>query len=218
MADSKISALSAVTTLVSTDEYVTARAGATKKITGASLRATFQDAPYLSFVSTRYTTLGLALAASTFGGSVMAQDTAIFTPFSVTYNVTFDRIGINVNATVGSSNVRVGIYNDAGTGVPTTLVADYGLLDAHTGTGFVEATISQALTPGRYWVCTVPQGATANLLTHSMDGMSRSTGAVATGFAVGSYQQAGVSGALNASAGTMADGAAASPRVAARVV
>lgn len=39
MADTKISALSAVTDLLATDEYVLARSGATKKITGASLSA-----------------------------------------------------------------------------------------------------------------------------------------------------------------------------------
>ena len=39
MADSKISALAAVTDVLSTDEYVLARAGATKKITGANLKA-----------------------------------------------------------------------------------------------------------------------------------------------------------------------------------
>lgn len=39
MADSKISALSAVTTVADTDEYVVARSGATNKITGANLKA-----------------------------------------------------------------------------------------------------------------------------------------------------------------------------------
>ena len=39
MADAKISALAAVTTVEDTDEYVLARAGASKKITGADLKA-----------------------------------------------------------------------------------------------------------------------------------------------------------------------------------
>ena len=39
MADSKISALAAVTTIGDTDEYVVAVGGATKKITGASIKA-----------------------------------------------------------------------------------------------------------------------------------------------------------------------------------
>jgi hypothetical protein len=39
MADTKISALPAVTTVADTDEYVLARAGGTKKITGANLKA-----------------------------------------------------------------------------------------------------------------------------------------------------------------------------------
>jgi hypothetical protein len=44
MADSKISALAAVTTVDDTDEYVVARTGATKKITGANLKAPAQAA------------------------------------------------------------------------------------------------------------------------------------------------------------------------------
>ena len=39
MSDSKISDLAAVTTVEDTDEYVVARAGASKKITGADLKA-----------------------------------------------------------------------------------------------------------------------------------------------------------------------------------
>ncbi len=39
MPDAKISALTAVTTVDDTDEYVLARTGASKKITGANLKA-----------------------------------------------------------------------------------------------------------------------------------------------------------------------------------
>lgn len=44
MADQKISELAAVTDLLDADQYVLARAGATKKITGQSLRAVLQGA------------------------------------------------------------------------------------------------------------------------------------------------------------------------------
>lgn len=43
MADTKISALAAVTTVGDTDEYVVAVSGATKKITGANLKAGVAD-------------------------------------------------------------------------------------------------------------------------------------------------------------------------------
>ncbi len=57
MADSKISDLAAVTTLLSTDEYVVARAGVSNKITGANLGAGARGPGGLELVY-RYTVVG----------------------------------------------------------------------------------------------------------------------------------------------------------------
>src|SRR5215471_8994203 len=50
MTDSKISALAAVTDVQTTDEYVVARAGASKKITGANLKAGIGGSVELAYV------------------------------------------------------------------------------------------------------------------------------------------------------------------------
>lgn len=75
---------------------------------------------------------------------------------------TFSAIGMNVNV-VGAGTglaVRLGIYNDDGTysrpsGTP---LLDAGTFDPTSGTGDRTITISQALSPGRYWLAAVLQG------------------------------------------------------------
>lgn len=83
-------------------------------------------------------------------------------PIDIAVAKTFDRIGTNITATgTGSGQViRLGIYNDDGTGSRPTgaAVLDAGTVDSTSGTGDKLITISQALNPGRYWLAWVIQG------------------------------------------------------------
>jgi hypothetical protein len=70
-------------------------------------------------------------------------------PVIVDAPITIDRIACQV--TVGTTgNIRIGIYNDDGTGKPGTLVVDSGQL-AITTPAVYQATINVTLLPGIYW-------------------------------------------------------------------
>lgn len=72
--------------------------------------------------------------------------------------VTADRIAFKVN-TAGAAGdvVRVGIYRDAGAVYPGALLLDAGTVNVGS-TGVKEATISQALDAGWWWLVIVRQG------------------------------------------------------------
>lgn len=60
---------------------------------------------------------------------------------------------INMNVTVNTGNIRMGIYNaDVNNHLPTTLVVDAGVV---TGTGLKTISLSQKLTSGMYFLCWV---------------------------------------------------------------
>lgn len=80
----------------------------------------------------------------------LANNRIHYVPFQVTESVTFTRIGINVTTLQAASVIRLGIYNSSG-GKPSTLLVDAGTV-AGTATGEKEITISQAMTPGWYWL------------------------------------------------------------------
>jgi hypothetical protein len=74
--------------------------------------------------------------------------------------ITLDRIGIEVT-TAGASGsvVRLGVYEDDGSGTPSNLIADAGRVDATT-TGVKELTVSISIPrSGWYWLVAVPQTA-----------------------------------------------------------
>jgi hypothetical protein len=54
---------------------------------------------------------------------------------------------------------RFGIWNDDGAGKPGTLLLDAGTAATDGSTGAFEVTVSQALSPGIYWVGGAVQGA-----------------------------------------------------------
>lgn len=85
--------------------------------------------------------------------------------FDVGATTTFTRIGLEVTTAAASNVFRLGIRNDNGNGYPGALVLDAGTIDAST-TGFKEITISQILTPGRYWVSATLQGGTGAAYRH----------------------------------------------------
>jgi hypothetical protein len=95
-------------------------------------------------------------------------------PFIVPVSVTVDRIGIEVTgAGTAASVIRLGIYSDNGN-KPGSLLLDAGTVTADSA-AVKTITISQALTPGLYWLSyihnsvsnltlrTVPASATPNI-------------------------------------------------------
>lgn len=78
-------------------------------------------------------------------------------PLVVAGDITLDCIGINVTSAV-AGNARMGIYADVGNLYPGSLILAAG--EVNTGsTGVKSLTISQALTPGLYWVALVNNAA-----------------------------------------------------------
>jgi hypothetical protein len=164
------------------------------------------------------------------GSGALTNGTVRVSPWIVTQSITVTRLFAEfVVAGDAASVYRLGIWNhDATTGKPGTLVLDAGSISTGTGNagtvatggtpGVYEITISQALSPGLYWVGGVTQGVTstqptirvvssANILITAPLGTSLpSAGATAVAFAVG-----GVTGALGNL--TAAISAVAPPRI-----
>lgn len=80
-------------------------------------------------------------------------------PFYVPTNTTYVKVGMICTA-VALSSVRMGIYADS-SGLPGALITDFGSV-ATTVSGLVTIAITQALTPGWYWLACAAQGANGN--------------------------------------------------------
>lgn len=78
-------------------------------------------------------------------------------PFWVGKTQAFDRIGCAVTTLDAAASIRLGIYADTGEGLPGALVVDAGTVSG-AAVAAVEATISQTLAPGWYWLAAVNQG------------------------------------------------------------
>ena len=99
------------------------------------------------------------------GRSAVAQVSNQMTcvPFWVGSAHTFDRIGAEVTVAGASGTVvRLGIYTDNGSGMPSALVLDAGTIAGDT-VAAQEITISTTLNPGLYWLAAVPQGGTPTM-------------------------------------------------------
>jgi hypothetical protein len=82
-----------------------------------------------------------------------------YVPFPVYATTTFDKIALSHQATLaGAGSVaRVGIYADAG-GLPGALIVEAATqIDLTTAPALKPVSISQTLTPGRYWLAAVVQ-------------------------------------------------------------
>jgi hypothetical protein len=92
-----------------------------------------------------------ALSGSTTGTNISANTTT-YTPIFFSDSGTFDRIACRSGTGfVGTSSVRLAIYND-NNGRPGTVLLDAGTVaPAAANTGY-EITISQAFTAGIYWL------------------------------------------------------------------
>lgn len=167
MADTKISALTDISTsLADADLFVAvdvsdtsmAASGTDKKLTASNLKA-YVGGIYPHMGSGRYWGTPNANALASFAFST---GELYFTPLWVPVAMTVDRISINVQSGIASGTVRLGIYSSNANGVPASLLLDAGTV-ATTSSGVKEATISQALTPGIYWLAAVSQTAGATL-------------------------------------------------------
>jgi hypothetical protein len=82
---------------------------------------------------------------------------AYYTPIFIDKTTSFDRIAIRTSTFVGTSTVRLGIYNDTN-GKPSTVALDAGTVSCTAATTVYEITISQSLAPGIYWLAFCQQG------------------------------------------------------------
>lgn len=125
-----------------------------------------------------------------------------YSPIWIPVAGTVDRIGLFIQAGAASATPRLGLYSSGSDGRPSALLVDGGTVDGSTN-GEKTVTISQAVTPGLYWVAVVNQTAAATLYYYATSG----TGAVVLGIGAHSsggtsqdpqsiYTQASVSGAL----------------------
>lgn len=141
--------------------------------------------------------IGLGLEAS---GAITTADTGEGTfraaPVFVPVTSTWDRISCEV-AVVGSAGslIRLGIYADDGSGLPGALILDAGTEDG-TVLGAHHKVISQALTPGWYWVGAAIQGAAVTRpVMRSIQGPYTLTG-VTTGLGSANFQRTAVVGSV----------------------
>jgi hypothetical protein len=92
-----------------------------------------------------------SLATST---ESVAADTLYAAPITIEHRAIFTALCVEVT-TLAAGNVRMGIYNNnPSAAYPSSLVVDGGAASTDS-TGFKEITISQALTPGMYWLVAV---------------------------------------------------------------
>jgi hypothetical protein len=167
MADSKISDLTALTgansaagdlfTLVDVSDTTMAASGTNKKITRDELRLAVGQpttAVHYVFVSGSY--YGPVYSGAPAGKTLGNGDVGA-SVIDIGATQTFDRIAVNVTTATASQTARLGIYTAGTNGLPSVLVLDAGTVACDT-TGFKEATISQSLSPGRYWLVCAKQG------------------------------------------------------------
>lgn len=161
---------------------------------------------------------------SSLSGSIdtrtLNEDRGFWVPVVVDRSLTVDRIGLELTSTAtGSPVVRLGIYSDS-SGVPGTLLLDAGTIDGTSAT-YQEITISQALTAGRWWLVCAQQGGTSNSACRAVR-YATSLPVSSSGYSpyeAGCYVDAdALTGAFPASAPTMNDVVAATPRIMLRVV
>lgn len=140
-------------------------------------------------------------------------------PLIVAYACTLDRIGM-WTVTTGASVARLGIYNSGSGGQPGTRLLDAGTISNATTTGAKEITISQALTPGIYWLaCLIESTGGSWRFNDSSPGVrllgrdSTMEGSYATSLIANSVS----SGSLPTPAPTLTIATGDSPRIAVRV-
>jgi hypothetical protein len=155
-----------------TDELYVRRDGAWKKVlTEVSTLAQSQVTNLTTDLAAKAAIIGVERPLPWSGGYIgplhrdvttvaVGNGVLYLVPVYLPYSVTLDRLSIEVVTTPGGTGsvVRLGIYNhNATTHLPDTLLVDAGTVDTTT-TGTKEATISQTLAAGTYWLAAVAQG------------------------------------------------------------
>lgn len=118
--------------------------------------------------------------------------------FEVGVAARFVEIGLDITTFQASGLVRLGVRYDDGSGMPGALLVDAGTIDASTNGYKAAASFDQTLTPGRWWLCAVTQGASG--IAVRTRGTDPFIGAATTASAnTACYTQSGVTGGLPAS-------------------
>lgn len=167
MADSKISALTALTALASDDELVVvdksdtsmAASGTTKRVAYGVLNAALH-AHVVRLRSSNWSALATgwqkAPSHSRIYGDTVGQ--GVVWPVTFTVDGTLDQLALEVTQAAASGAVRLALFANSGED-PGSLLVDAGQVDAST-TGVKTLTISQAVKSGViYWVAVTLQGA-----------------------------------------------------------
>jgi hypothetical protein len=138
MADQKISGLAPVTDVADTDEYPVARAGATKKITGANLKAAMPG----GVAPTRTLTAGAGLAG---GGDLSANRSFAVNVDGTTIEISSDTLRLKDGA-VTAAKIGADVATQAGLDahIADTTAAHAATAVSFAPTGTVTATTVQA--------------------------------------------------------------------------
>lgn len=124
--------------------------------------------------------------------------------WTVTASTTITRLFAEHTVLQTGTSFRIGIYNDDGFGRPGTLLLDAGTIDTTVAAAVQEITVSQAITPGLYWVGGAVQGSgtqpTMRIIGANFSGVSvflpLGTTLPTAGTVFGGWTQTSVSGAL----------------------
>lgn len=113
------------------------------------------------------------------GGAFVVADDIYFFPFTTVASITVNRVSFEVTSAGNPGDgCRVGIYDDAGNFQPGSLVADWGQI-INDSTGYKHATVSTALTAGKYLIAFLCNSGPAftgyNAKTYQSSGVDVST-------------------------------------------
>lgn len=159
MANSKISALAAVTSLGDSDEIVLAVGGATKKMTGSSVKESIRvKQGRANYGGTAQLSQPGWMPNANIGSFTNSQNRATYFPFVVSSDIVIDRIVVELTTGASGSTNRICLYNADADWQPTSLVSgtDTGAFNTTASeVGVISYTVADVtLAAGRYlaWV------------------------------------------------------------------
>jgi hypothetical protein len=91
-------------------------------------------------------------------GNALTADTIHFSLFRVPKTVTFDRVAVTITGGAVTATLRIGAYTVGADGLPASLIADWGTVDA-TAAATPELTMSWSPTAGWYYIAQVSNAA-----------------------------------------------------------
>ena len=136
-----------------------------------------------------------------------ALNVTYYLPIVIPNSITLDRISCTTSTTfAGTGVVRLGIYNIDGTGLPSTVLLDAGTVSVTASSTNYAITISQAMTPGIYYLAACLQ---TSATTNGFVGQTAlyapampQENTTPTGVSIYGYRQTGVTGAFATAATT----------------